>query len=71
MLPNRFPDRGEAPEYNTVDAALWYVEAVRAYIAYTGDHALVRERLFPSFATLSTGIFAVRATGFRRITTVY
>jgi len=22
MLPNRFPDAGEAPEYNTVDAAL-------------------------------------------------
>ena len=25
MLPNRFPDRGEEPEYNSVDAALWYV----------------------------------------------
>ena len=24
MLPNRFPDSGQAPEYNTVDAALWY-----------------------------------------------
>jgi predicted glycogen debranching enzyme len=23
-LPNRFPDRGEAPEYNSVDAALWF-----------------------------------------------
>lgn len=28
MLPNRFPDRGEAPEYNAVDASLWYVVAV-------------------------------------------
>jgi predicted glycogen debranching enzyme len=28
MLPNRFPDRGEAPEFNAVDAALWYVVAV-------------------------------------------
>lgn len=28
MLPNRFPDRGEAPEYNSVDASLWYVIAV-------------------------------------------
>lgn len=27
MLPNRFPDRGEEPEYNSVDAALWYVVA--------------------------------------------
>ena len=32
MLPNRFPDGGEAPEYNTVDATLWCVEAMRAYL---------------------------------------
>lgn len=24
MLPNRFPDAGETPEYNTVDATLWF-----------------------------------------------
>ncbi len=45
MLPNRFPDAGEAPEYNTVDATLWYFEAVRAYHAATGDAELVRELL--------------------------
>ncbi|MEA2641063.1 MAG: hypothetical protein QOF51_2457 [Chloroflexota bacterium] len=28
MLPNRFPDRGEAPEFNAVDASLWFVVAV-------------------------------------------
>lgn len=28
MLPNRFPDHGEAPEFNAVDASLWYVVAV-------------------------------------------
>ena len=27
MLPNRFPDHGEAPEFNAVDASLWYVVA--------------------------------------------
>ena len=27
MLPNRFPDAGEALEYNTVDASLWFVVA--------------------------------------------
>jgi predicted glycogen debranching enzyme len=27
MLPNRFPDHGEAPEFNSVDASLWYVIA--------------------------------------------
>ena len=43
MLPNRFPDAGETPEYNTVDATLWYFEAVRAYVAATGDLDLARE----------------------------
>jgi predicted glycogen debranching enzyme len=32
MLPNRFPDLGEAPEYNSVDASLWYVIAVKEFI---------------------------------------
>src|SRR5207249_2993242 len=46
MLPNAFPDSGEQPEYNTADAALWYVEAVRAYHQATRDSSLVKE-LFP------------------------
>ena len=37
MLPNVFPGAGETPEYNTVDAALWYIEAWRAYLETTGD----------------------------------
>jgi predicted glycogen debranching enzyme len=28
MLPNRFTDRGEAPDFNSVDASLWFVVAV-------------------------------------------
>jgi predicted glycogen debranching enzyme len=46
MLPNRFPDAGEIPEYNTVDATLWYFEAIRAYYAATEDESLLHE-LFP------------------------
>lgn len=46
MLPNRFPDAGETPEYNTVDATLWYFEALRAYHTVSGDDQLLRE-LFP------------------------
>lgn len=46
MLPNRFPDAGEEPEYNTVDATLWYVEAIRAYHAATSDDATLRD-LYP------------------------
>jgi predicted glycogen debranching enzyme len=43
MLPNRFPDVGHDPEYNTADATLWYVEAVRAYCAETNDLDLARD----------------------------
>ena len=43
MLPNLFPDAGEMPEYNTVDAILWYFEAIRAYYATTGDEGLLGE----------------------------
>ena len=32
MLPNRFPDRGQTPEFNSVDASLWYVVAVHDYL---------------------------------------
>jgi predicted glycogen debranching enzyme len=43
LLPNRFPDSGEAPEYNTVDATLWYFVAVYEYVHATGDVALAHE----------------------------
>jgi predicted glycogen debranching enzyme len=52
MLPNRFPDAGETPEYNTVDATLWFFEAARAYLAYTGDLDFVRNELYPVFADI-------------------
>jgi predicted glycogen debranching enzyme len=51
MLPNRFPDAGETPEYNTVDATLWYFDAVRAYLRYTGDYDFV-ERLYYVLASI-------------------
>ena len=46
MLPNRFPDAGDTPEYNTVDATLWFFEAIRAYVEYTGDIEFVRGKLY-------------------------
>jgi len=46
MLPNRFPDAGEQPEYNTVDGTLCYFEAIRAYVEYTGDYEFVRKNLY-------------------------
>ena len=49
MLPNLFPEAGETPEYNTVDAILWYFEAIRAYYEATQDNAFIAE-LFPVLA---------------------
>ncbi|OQW70570.1 MAG: glycogen debranching protein [Proteobacteria bacterium ST_bin12] len=46
MLPNVFPGVGELPEYNTVDAALWYIEAWRAYVAATGEKDSLKQ-VFP------------------------
>ena len=51
MLPNDFPDAGGKPEYNTVDAALWFFEAVRQYFLATKDKATL-ERLFPVLAEI-------------------
>jgi 4-alpha-glucanotransferase len=53
MLPNVFPGDGETPEYNTVDAALWFIEAWRAYVAFSGDHDALR-RMFPTLRTIIT-----------------
>lgn len=35
MIPNRFPDSGEEPEYNTIDATLWFFVAVYKYLQAT------------------------------------
>ena len=51
MLPNRFPDDGEAPEYNTVDATLWYFHAFAEYLAVSNDLPLLRA-LYPSLCEI-------------------
>ena len=47
MLPNLFPDEGHPPEYNTVDATLWYFVAIDEYLRATDDAALLRD-LYPT-----------------------
>jgi predicted glycogen debranching enzyme len=61
MLPNRFPDGGAAPEYNTVDATFWYFQALSAYLEATSDDALLEE-LFDPLAEVIT--WHVRGTRF-------
>jgi predicted glycogen debranching enzyme len=41
MLPNRFPDQADRPEYNSVDASLWYVIAVHDVLAAAQKHGQV------------------------------
>jgi glycogen debranching enzyme len=46
LLPNDFPSTaGRMPEYNTADASLWFIQAVRMHHEATGDDALLRELL--------------------------
>jgi len=51
MLPNNFPDAGGQPGYNTVDAALWFLEAVRQYFEATQDAATL-SKLYPVLAEI-------------------
>jgi len=60
MLPNNFPDAAGAPQYNTIDAAMWYFEAVRQYFAATRDSATL-QKLFPVLA----GIVKAHVAGTR------
>lgn len=46
MLPNRFPEAGETPEYNSVDATLWMFHAVHEFLRYTQDHHFVKAELY-------------------------
>ncbi len=43
IIPNRFPDAGETPEYNTVDATLWMFQAMRRWLAAGGPEDFLRD----------------------------
>jgi predicted glycogen debranching enzyme len=60
MLPNRFPDGGAPQEYNSVDAALWYVIAVHEFLktAEQRNHrvgAKDRETLLAAVSAILSG----------------
>ena len=47
LIPNRFPDNPQQPPaYNTVDATLWYINAVLQFLKYTNDFRFVKEKLW-------------------------
>jgi predicted glycogen debranching enzyme len=52
MLPNHFPDMGETPEYNTVDATLWFFKAVRELLQSTADYEFIHDHLYDVLADI-------------------
>ena len=47
MIPNRFPDGTNEPEFNSVDAGLWLFVAIWRYREATGDDEFVRDEALP------------------------
>jgi predicted glycogen debranching enzyme len=46
LIPNFVQDKSGEPVYNTVDATLWYVNAVLQFLKYTGDFEFVQQHLW-------------------------
>ncbi len=67
MLPNRFPDGGEEPEFNSVDASLWYVIAVGDYLSAVASSVPDQtvERLRSAVAAILGGYAAGTRYGIR------
>lgn len=61
MLPNRFLDSGEMPEYNTVDATLWMFHAVHEFLRYTRDYDFIKAEIYHLLA----GVIAWHERGTR------
>ncbi len=66
MIPNRFPDQGEQPEYNTIDASLWFVHAVGRYWEITRDDAFVQRVAWPAVRQILDGYRNGTRFGIRR-----
>ncbi len=62
LIPNFLPDQAGQPVYNSVDATLWYVNAVLQYLKYTGDFKFIREQLWDGLKSIIEN--HVRGTAF-------
>jgi predicted glycogen debranching enzyme len=65
MLPNRFPDRSESPEFNSVDASLWFVIAVHDLFERCTVSAADRATLELAVDAILTGYAAGTRFGIR------
>ena len=65
LIPNMFPDFGQEPYYNTVDASLWYIHAVYMYLLYKNDKnelEFVKEELYQTIKNIIK--FYIKGTDF-------
>jgi predicted glycogen debranching enzyme len=65
LIPNFVQDRSGEPAYNTVDATLWYVNAVLQYLKYTGDFKFVQQQLWEGLKAIVEGHDKGTAFGIR------
>ncbi len=65
MLPNRFPDGGGAPEFNAVDASLWFIVAVHDLLAGAPVEEAAAERLRGACIAILDGYAAGTRYGIR------
>jgi predicted glycogen debranching enzyme len=65
MLPNRFPDHGQVPEYNAADASLWYVIAAHEFMAAARPATEVRKVLLGATRAILDGYAAGTRFGIR------
>ncbi len=55
LIPNVFPDEGQQPAYNSVDASLWFFEAAAEYIKRTDDRNFLKDVLYPAMKGIFVG----------------
>jgi predicted glycogen debranching enzyme len=65
MIPNRFPDGGESPEYNAVDASLWIIVALHRLLEGSTDNEFAQQRLKDTVAPILDGYRAGTRHGIR------
>jgi predicted glycogen debranching enzyme len=65
MLPNRFPEHGGAPEFNSVDASLWFAVVVQEFLAAARPLPSVHSRLAEAVAAILDGYAAGTRFGIR------
>ncbi|MEM3597046.1 MAG: amylo-alpha-1,6-glucosidase [Candidatus Bathyarchaeia archaeon] len=65
LIPNFISDAHGQPVYNSVDAPLWFVNAVLQYLKYTGDFKFVKEHLWETLKAMVEGLIGGKTHGIR------